>query len=311
MRCIIAGLKTRILIAIILMFFTITLSGCWDRVEIEDMSFISMVGVDYIGPDELLVSYQIVNPSGLASSGEGGGEGGGEKPFFVLSVKASSLPQALVKVSEESPHVVRFKQLNALVLGEGLGREGIAQVVDYFTRHWEMRRSIWMVMAHGRAQDILLKGSPIQEKVPGVAVKMQMERFKKYAPTYSPVVLGDLLTDISEEGRDGLVAAVRVNQMQEDKVDEGSSTTVESNQLLFQGSGVFRGEKLVGYLGPNETRGALWIKGEIDGGIYTVPVSSEGIWASLVTTKGTSRVKPVITEDDISFRIEISDEGYV
>jgi spore germination protein KC len=314
MKLTVARLKVPILFALILIFLSVNLSGCWSRVEIEKMAFISMVGVDAAGPQELLVSFQIVNPGGFAQGGGGGGGGeggGGEKPFFVLSVKARSIPLALAKVSQESPHRVRFKQLNAIVLGEDLGREGVAHVIDFFVRHWEMRRSIWVVMAHGSAQEILLKGAPVQEKVPGVAVKVQMETPQAFNPTFYPVVLGDFLTDISEEGRDAIVAAVRVRPMQENKAEESKTGFTENNQLMFEGAGVFRGDKLVGYLGPSETRGARWVKGKIDGGIFTVPTPSEGLWASLVTTSGSSRIEPVITEDNISFRIEITDEGYI
>jgi spore germination protein KC len=229
----------------------------------------------------------------------------------VISVKARSVPHALAQISEESPHVVRFKQMNAIVLGEGLGREGVSHVMDFFVRHWEMRRSIWMVMAYGSAQDLLLRGSSIQEKVPGASIKMQMEMPHKLAPTYYPVVLGDFLTDLSEEGKDAIVAAAMVKPLQEHKAVEGSSASDEVSQLTFKGSGVFRGDVLAGYLGPDETRGARWIKGEIDGGVYNVPTPSEGIWASLVTTSGSSRIEPVITEDNISFQVEIRDEGYV
>ena len=314
MKLTVARLKVPILFALILIFLSVNLSGCWSRVEIEKMAFISMVGVDAAGPQELLVSFQIVNPGGFAQGGGGGGGGeggGGEKPFFVLSVKARSIPLALAKVSQESPHRVRFKQLNAIILGEDLGKEGVAHVIDFFVRHWEMRRSIWVVMAHGSAQEILLKGAPVQEKVPGVAVKVQMETPQAFNPTFYPVVLGDFLTDISEEGRDAIVAAARVKPMQENKAGQSETGSTENNQLVFEGSGVFRGDKLVGYLGPSETRGARWIKGKIDGGIYTVPTPSEGLWASLVTTSGSSHIEPVITEDNISFRIEITDEGYV
>lgn len=305
-------MKQRVIALILLIFFIISLSGCWDRVEIDDMAFISMVGVDSAGPDELLVSFQFVNPGGLAKGGGGGGGGeggGGEQPFFVLSVKARTIPLALAKIAQEIPHVVRFKQLNAIILGEDLGRDGVSHVVDFFVRHWEMRRSIWVTMAHGKAQDILLKGAPVQEKVPGVAVKKQMETHHRLDPTYYPIVLGDFLTDMTEEGRDALVAAVSVKPMQENKSGEGS--TGENNQLVFQGAGVFRGDKLVDYLGPSETRGARWVRGKIEGGIYTVPTPSEGEWASLVTESGSSQIKPVITEDNISFQVEIRDEGYV
>jgi len=69
-----AKLRIQMLFALILIFLSVSLSGCWSRVEIEKMAFISMVGVDAAGPQELLVSFQIVNPGGFAQ-GEGGGAG--------------------------------------------------------------------------------------------------------------------------------------------------------------------------------------------------------------------------------------------
>jgi len=85
-------------------------------------------------------------------------------------------------------------------------------------------------------------------------------------PPSIPLCWAIFLTDISEEGRDAIVAAVRVRPMQENKAGESKTGFTENNQLMFEGAGVFRGDKLVGYLGPSETRGARWVKGKIDGG---------------------------------------------
>lgn len=278
------------------------------------MSFVSVVGVDRAGED-LLVSFQIVVPRSLAK--EGGG--GGEPPVFVLSVKERTIPDALAKISQESPRVVRFKQLDAIVLGEDLGKEGAGHVMDFFARHWEMRRSIWVLMAHGSAQEVLLKGAPVQEKVPGSAIKMMMEREDRLAPTHYPIMLGDFINNLSREGVDAIISAVHIRPMQEKKAgvsveereSEEKKVTAERKEMAFQGAGVFRGDKLVGYLGPHETRGVRSILGKLQGGIYTVPTPSQGIWASLVTDKSSARIKPVVTKDKISFQIEIRDEGYV
>ena len=46
---------------------------------------------------------------------------------------------------QESPRVVRFKQLDAIVLGESLGKEGIP--CHDFARHWEI---LYMVLVAKR-----------------------------------------------------------------------------------------------------------------------------------------------------------------
>ncbi len=323
-----AKLRSRTVILFLVIFSLVFIcSGCWSRIELENMSFISVIGVDRSG-DDLQVSFLIVTPEASASSGEDAG-GSGSSSYFVLSVKERSIPDAREKISQKSSRYVRFKQLDAIVLGEGLGREGIADVMDYFARHWEMRRSIWVLVAQGSAQEVLLKGAPVQEKVPGTAIRMMMERPNSLAPTHYPARLGNFLWRMTMEGTDAIASAIkvgsRIDNGSDEKVEnegEGEGEATESDgkgdgeaesgkEFVFDGSGVFREDRLVGYLGPHGTRGALRVLGKIQGGIYTVPVPSEGIIGSLVTKSSSAKVKPVIKGDHISFKIEIKDEGYV
>lgn len=299
---------------------TCLLGGCWSKVEIEQMAFISVVGVDRADKDGLLVSFQIVNPRALTKGGAGGG-GGGEPPVFVLSVTARTVPDALAKLEEESSRIVRFKQLSAIVLGEDLARDGIGQVMDFFARHWEMRRSIWVLVAKKSAQDVLLKGAPVQEKIPGMAIKMEMERRARLSPTRYPVTLGDFLTGLTREGDDAIASSVEIGPMQEQKSgnsvkkekegDTKEKATGGMKELVFSGAGVFRGEKLVAFLGPQETRGVRWFKGKVPGGVFTVPVKTRATWASLVTDRETTRVKPVVTKTGIRYDVKIMDEGFI
>lgn len=318
MKTIITGFKMRIISSILMtVLMIVSCTGCWSRVEIERMSFISVVGVDRDGSD-LLVSFQIVNPRALAKKGDAGGVGG-QPPVFVLSVKERAISDALAKISQESPRAVRFKQLDAIVLGESLGRDGISQVMDFFARHWEMRRSIWVLVARGSAQEILLKGAPVQESVPGMAIKMMMDRRQHLAPTNFPVKLGDFLSGMSMEGADAIASTVSLRSMQEkkpsesveDKGDNSNNAATDKKEIVFEGAGVFRGDKLVGYLGPHEARGVLRVIGKIKGGVYTVPIPAQGTMASLVTQRSSVQIKPVIAKDNISFQIKIYDEGYV
>lgn len=312
-----ATLRMRVIsLLLITVLMIVSCSGCWSRVEIENMSFISVIGIDRDGSD-LLVSFQIINPGALGKNNSGGG--GGEPSVFVLSVKERNIPNALAKISRENPRVVRFKQLDAIVLGESIGKEGVSHIMDFFARHSEMRRSIWVTVAKGSAQEVLLKGAPVQEGVPGMAIKMLMERRDRLAPTHYPVKLGDFLNGMSLEGTDAIASAVSVKPMQEKKLDESDEKKDEYNkkaaaerkELVFEGAGVFRGDKLVGYLGPHEVRGVLWVLGKISGGIYTVPTPSQGTLGSLVTDRASVKIKPVIANGNITFQINIYDEGYI
>lgn len=294
-------------------------SGCWSRVEIEKMSFISMIGVDRAGDGELLVSYQIVVPRSLAR-GPGGGGSTQEPPFYVVSVKAPTLADSLSKLAEESPRVVRLRQLNGIIFGEDLARSGLGPTLDFFGRHWEVRRSVWVLVAKGRAQDILTRGIPVQERLPGSAIKIFMERRPSLTSTSYPIVLGDFLTYLTRAGQEPIAASVELYPVRElegreggekQGSDVGGKAAEGRIELAFKGAGVFLHDRLIQFLEPRETRGVLWVQGKVKGGVIDVPAGANNVWASLVTDRESTRVFPQLTKNGIRFKIEIRETGFI
>lgn len=289
-------------------------SGCWSRTEIEQMAFISVIGVDKAGSG-LLVSFQIIDPKALAKGGGGGGgAGGGTKAINVISVKARDLPEALARLAEKSSKAIRLKQLSAIVMGEGLARSGLAPVLDFFTRHWEVRRSTWVLVARGQAREILQKGMPTGENVPGIAIRNLMQQPSLLASGRYPMVLGDLAGILSRD-MDAVVSKVELDQgdrsADQGAGEAGRGDEKKGGELLLKGAGVFRKDKMVGFLGPSETRGICWLKGKVRGGVTTVPVATRGTWASLVTDRANARIKPEITKNRIRYLVEIEDYGFI
>ncbi len=324
-----AGLKINGAVLIALLFVAAVCSnGCWDRHEIESLAFINAVGVDQAGNGNVLVTFYVVNPDAI---GKKGGGGGSSPPAYSTSVEARDASQALAKFAEESPRLPRFKQLQAIIIGEDLARQGVGPVLDFFSRHWEMRRSIWVLVAKGKAQDILTKGQPPLEKLLGAGIKTVMERRDSLTATRYPVVLGDLLADISRPGMEPIVASIELYPMQVATAGgpqggqgqgqakgpgaQGSgaqSSAAEQNKAIaFKGAGVFRQDKLLDFLGPSETRGVLWVQGKVNGGRIVVPPPSQGDWGSLAIERESTDVKPVIENNKIRFVITIDEEGYV
>ncbi len=306
-------------VCLLLIFLACAAGGCWSRLEIEQMAFVSVVGVDRGGPQGVLVSFQVVVPRVLALR-QGGAAGQGP-PVVVTSVEARNVSEALARFSEVTPRGVRFKQLHAIVLGEDLARQGVGPALDFFSRHWEVRRSTWVLVAKGRAQDVLVRGRPALERIPGTGIRFILERRPAYTSTRFPVVLGDFLTALNSLGREPVASSVEVYPMREAVSGGGSGGqggavaegrgAEESKELAFKGAAVFRDDRLLDFLGPRETRGVLWVQGKVKGGIINVPAPARGSWASLVVSGATTRVKPEVKKDRIRFRVEIKEEGFV
>jgi spore germination protein KC len=368
-------IKSAILAALLLVV-AVGSGGCWDRREIESLGFINAVGVDKAGDGGVLVTFYVVNPDAVKKGGGGGGGGppaGGPPAANVTSIAARNVSEATAKFAEESPRLPRFKQIDAIIIGEDLARQGVGPTLDFFSRHWEMRRSIWILAAKGKARDILAKGQFPPEKLLSSGIKTVMERTDHLTATRYPVVLGDFLSDIGRPGMEPIAASIEIHPMQEnvpqaapgagargsrggegqaggDGGGSGSGSGAgsgagENNTLAFKGAGVFRGDRLLDFLGTDETRGVLWVQGKVSGGRISVPLPGPGAppsgqgatssgpgappsgqgatssgpgtpphgqdWASLAIERESTQVTPVVENNKIRFLIKIHESGYV
>src|SRR5690606_19541113 len=86
------------------------LTGCWDRVEIDQRGFVVGVGIDAAPEPEneeqqakkgkkYRGTYQIIKPSGLSSTTGGKGGGGGQDTHFDITVEEDSLPAITSRIS--------------------------------------------------------------------------------------------------------------------------------------------------------------------------------------------------------------------
>ncbi|GAA3328162.1 hypothetical protein GCM10020331_071020 [Ectobacillus funiculus] len=116
-------------------FFTV---GCWNRKEIETLSFVIAVGID---PSEsgYLVSTQVANTAALTK------EGAKNAPnFFCLYYSwKKTIFDAIRTATHNSPYKLYWSHTKVLVLSEETARKGLEPVLDYFARDAEERRNFF------------------------------------------------------------------------------------------------------------------------------------------------------------------------
>ncbi len=296
-------------------------AGCWDRVEIEQLSYISMVGIDTSGPDGVLVTFQCVIPRMLAR-GQGGGNGGGAaqvKPYTNYSIKARNVSDAVRLFEIKQPHKALFKVATVIVLGEDLARRDVVPPLDFFTRKPALRRSLWVMVAEGRAEDILLKGDPGPEILPASNVRTAFQRRQDVTLT-SSVNFGQLLSKLERPGVDAFIPEIKLGpKLSGGTGGQGETSAQDQLKDIKEGEkqvleivdfGVLKSNKLVSFLDITESRGLLLLQEKTQSGTITVPAQGAS-WASLLVSSKNVKITPVITQDGFLFNIEIRIEGYI
>ncbi|WP_186375534.1 Ger(x)C family spore germination protein [Paenibacillus xylanexedens] len=228
-------MKYKAILALILCASLLT--GCWDREEINDIAFVIGIAVDKEGED-YRSSLQIALPGQSGASGSEGGGGGtsGDKPWFILSNIARTLRGTSLEGQKSLSRRIYYAHRRTILIGEELAREGVAPMLDLFTRFPLNRLSAMPVVTRGEAHKVIDTDAPI-EKFPS-----EMVRELCFLNMRNPRSLKTFIDSILDEGVDPFlpIASVSDNVPQDWK---GAITNIK-----LDGLAIFKKDKLVGMM---------------------------------------------------------------
>lgn len=304
-------------ICLVLIFFLITLipSGCWNRRELDSLSFVMALGIDKDKTEnKITLTAQILKPAEVKAPAGGGMSGAGSpKGVWVTTSTGKTVFDALHNFTFEAGRELFLPFTRVVVIGEEAARAGVAPLVDMLERDHEFRRNIWVLVAKGKAKNVL-EAEHEQEKIPARAI----ERLIKVsaATSMAPMVkLNDFLAMMASKSSDPFAAAVEVFEKRRDEGDEsqegGEKKEKKVKRIKTGGTAVFKKDKLAGWLDNTETRGLLWILGKVRSGIIVIPApeGSRDQEISLEIIRAESKLKPKIEDGNIYMTIEIKEEG--
>lgn len=236
------------------------LTGCWDRTEMDDLAFVVLLGLDQAEPpDQLLVSMQVVRPGALRPGRSGGGQ---EQAWEVISAAGESVTHAQRRLLHRSARYPLLSHAAGVVVGEELARAGIAPIVTMLMRHMEFRTNQDVFVTPGRALDLLLGADMPVERVPGLFLR-ENHKWMPLAGQGVRTNLREVAATLGLPGQDPLLPRVHLVKRQED----GGAARIMSTA----GMGVFRGERLVGWLEDPDAPGARMLYGQPFAGVITFP----------------------------------------
>jgi len=291
---------------LLLLISIIFLSGCWDRKEINQIGFAVGLGIDKDGNN-----YQITTQMALPALLEGGG-GGDEPPVWVVGGKGRTIFEAIRDVNTRSARRPFWGHLNVIVIGEEVAKDGLIPVIDLLSRGQELRRSNYIVVAQGKARDIL-EAQPKLESINAIFISHLIEN--RTGQSVAPAVtVNDLLVTLSSSGIESVLPRISAlgqeSFLPPKKEESGDSQEGEKKPkgiLELRGAGIFKNDKLIDWMDEETTRGYLWVRGQVKGGIVVVESPSEpGTNISLEIKSNKSKITPRVEKGKIAIDIYIS-----
>ncbi|WP_058304104.1 Ger(x)C family spore germination protein [Gorillibacterium timonense] len=223
------------------------LTGCWDKIEIEDRGFIVATAIDQAPERKLKVTYQMVVPKAMQNKSS---EGGPEEPFFNLSAVANTLFLATRDMSNTSSRPPYLEHNRVILLSEKLSREGdIGNVLDLLVRDSETRRAAKVMVTKGEAAQIL-SIRPRLESLPAQYIDSTAENPRKTGSITPPTNIGDVHRFLLRKASFAMPVIAGFP---------------DDHKIMLSGAAVFHGKdnRLRGFLNAEETTSRNLITGSI------------------------------------------------
>ncbi|MFD1678122.1 Ger(x)C family spore germination protein [Alicyclobacillus fodiniaquatilis] len=230
------------------------LTGCWDRLEIEDRGTILGMAIDPIdgdppssitGPNAksdlrgYRLTAQIAIPGRIPlGPGESGG-GDAQRPVWVVSTTGKTVDDAMNKLQQQLADKIFLGQLRVITVNQKIARSvGMHDVQDFFRRNAEIRRLCWLIVSDGSASEAM-EAAPKLERVPTLYLVSTLD----HAVTLGKlpdVFLGNYWSTLSDKGADPVLPFIKVIGPVKDQIEA-------------EGLAIFRKDRMVGTLDPIET----------------------------------------------------------
>ncbi|WP_188206396.1 Ger(x)C family spore germination protein [Alkalibacillus aidingensis] len=221
----------RLLVSILaLLSFSLVLTGCWDRSEIEERAIILGIGIDYLTKEEeesftesevthpeqgfpidtqrIKLTVQIAVPGRIPLGPSGGSGGTSEEKVWIVEVIGHTVDDAIQNLQQQIAQELYLGHLQLVIISEEVAKSGLADINDFFKRNHEARRTAWMLVHHGRAEEAVHAAPPLEE-VPSLYLAETMNNtveFGKFPKEY----MGFFWISSSRSGKEGILPHIKV-----------------------------------------------------------------------------------------------------
>ncbi|WP_313803440.1 Ger(x)C family spore germination protein [Cytobacillus sp.] len=272
------------------------LSGCWDRVEVNDIAIITATAIDLTEDKQIKVTAQVFIPRAL-SGGGGMGTGGGDLTLIRKGI-GINLADAVSKLQMVLPRTIFWGQCKVFIFGMGLAENGIRQQFDFLVRHPEPRGRAFMFVSKADTEKVLQLLPPL-ERYSGEVLKELLD-----FNIGLPVTMKDLDLMLTSDAQNAVIPLINIYPPNKGKMEFESIPYIS-------GSALFSKDKMIGTIGEYETRGIMWIKNMLKDSTISFKTGNEKEEISVGPVQSHVKLKPKITKGAWKMSVKVRAEGDV
>lgn len=279
----------------IMLIGVVFLSGCNYR-ELNDLAIVSAVSIDKV-EDEFHVLVQVVNPtkSQVSSSSE-------EPDFVTYTSQAKSLQEAFRKIILESPRKLYASQLQVLLISEKLAKEDLVGILDFFFRDPEIRMEYYVAIEKDVANQALKTLTALDNLTSSNIQASLIVDSKSLGNSYL-VTKEQLINMYLDDNLEIVLPSLSVVGNGEEGQNEDNLRNVSDfAAVVISDLGIFKDNKLVGYLEQKESISYNFIMGNIQNTLVSYECDDNNILVSEIIRTDT-KLKADVKKKKVTIEI--------
>ena len=244
---------------IICLFCLIFLCGCWDKQELEDNTFVILLGIDTAEDNKIIVTitFPLTQTSEVGINEE---TGINSDKYSIMSVKAPTLAEGLNMFSVKLSSPLALYSVKTLVISEKLAKDDILNQIFSMWSYNQIRSTTAVLISGCTALEFIearLKNNPI-DSVRQEELLLEQINQSSY---YKAVQLLDLTINLNTDSRAGITMYGGISKEKSNaKGDSGNGYLAgevpikAENKTQICGLAVFKASKMVGTLNSAEAQ---------------------------------------------------------
>lgn len=293
-----------------LVVMILLMSGCWDKLQLEEQAYTVVLGLDQAEDNMVKVTFQIGNPQ-VGSTDIGSSPD--EPPSDTVSFTATDILSAKELANSVVTRKISFAHLRTVIISEAFARSPLFhRIIASAVRDPELRREINLIVSKEEASKFIQDNLPKLETRPHKYFSFMQERWRDTGNVpYS--TLNRYLSRLTSET---LYLAIYATATREQKPDREESDYVageipqeSGDPLQMMGSAVLKNGKMIGKLTGKETRYVLFMrrKSLVKSFITTFPDPLDASYRVSVRLikAGTAKIEAEVEQEPMVIRVRV------
>lgn len=274
------------------LFAAIMLGGCWDKVDLQDIGYVTAFGVDY--KDEKFILYgEMVGFSAVAKT-EGGGQFSGPLKWIGHS-SGDTILYAFEELAKSSQYQLSLENLKSLVIHER-AMVKMDEILDAMNRQRAARYTVWLFGTQDELQDFFATDS-IFSHSPLVSMLYTPDLMHQQASMHRPLSMQLFLQQLDEQT---YTTALTNLSLQRGKWTADKKAL---NLNVAKGCFLFVNREMVGYLTDQQMKGLRWVQPDFKKELLALRVNNKPMTVAVDHVSSQLSSKP--GKDSVKFRLKV------